>query len=205
MKLAQIAFRDLPQVHRERYTFDAFVQSINDLELHHQFLAKGVTTVEGALAVREAYILANHMHRNRVASRQIDARPSAAPSVPNAKNPAVANVMQMTLASKLDQVTDMLAQLVAVLVPSNLVDNTRELSGLRAQSPGTEQPFCWGCGRPGHFQKSCPQLQLGLNYHGPQMPPPPAGHRWIPKEGPSGSHHAGHHPATSWSGHRHGE
>jgi len=61
MKLAQIPFRDLPQVHRERYTFDAFVQSINDLGLHHQFLAKEVTTVEGALAVEEAYILANHM------------------------------------------------------------------------------------------------------------------------------------------------
>jgi len=35
MKLVQIAFRDLPQVNRERYTYDAFVQSINDLGLHH--------------------------------------------------------------------------------------------------------------------------------------------------------------------------
>jgi len=62
MRLAQIAFRDLPQVNRERYTYDAFVQSINNLGLHHQFLAKGVTTVEGALAVGEAYILVRHMH-----------------------------------------------------------------------------------------------------------------------------------------------
>jgi len=69
MRLAQIAFRDLPQANRERYTYDAFVQSIHDLGLYHQFLAKGVTTVEGALAVGEAYILASHMHRNRVASR----------------------------------------------------------------------------------------------------------------------------------------
>jgi len=93
------------------------VQSINDLGLHHQFLAKGVTTVEGALAVGEAYVLASHMHRNRMASRQVDAGPSAAPSVPNAGTPAVANVTQMTLASKVDHVTDMLAQLVAALVP----------------------------------------------------------------------------------------
>jgi len=57
MKMAQIAFRDLPQVHRERYTFDAFVQSINDLGLHHQLQAKGVTTVKGALTVGEAYFL----------------------------------------------------------------------------------------------------------------------------------------------------
>jgi len=67
----------------------------------------------------------------------VDAGPFAAPSVPNAENPAVANVTQMTLASKVDQVTDMLAQLVAALVPPNLVDNTRELNGPRAQSPGT--------------------------------------------------------------------
>jgi len=177
MRLAQIAFCDLPQANRERYTYDAFVQSINDLGLHHQFLAKGVTTVEGALAVGEAYILASHMHRNRVASCQVDAGPSAAPSVPNAETPAVANVTQMTLPSKVDHVTEMLAKLVAALVPPNPVDNTREPSGPRAQSPGTGQPFCWECGRPGHFQKSCPQLQPRLNYHGPQMPPPPAGCR----------------------------
>jgi len=175
MKLAQIAFCDLPRVHRERYTFNAFVQSINDLGLHHQLQAKGVTTVESALAVGEAYILANHMHRNRVASCQVNAGPAAAPSVPNTENPAVANVMQMTLASKVDQVTDMLAQPVAALLPPNLVDNTRELDGPRAQSPGTGQPFCWRCRRPEHFQKSCPQFQPGLNYDGPQMPLPPVG------------------------------
>jgi len=175
MKLAQIAIRDLPQVHRERYTFDAFVQSINDLGLHHQFLAKGVTKVEGALAIGEAFILVNHMHRNHVASRQLDAGPSAAPFVPNTENTVVANVTQMMLALKVDQVTDMLAQLVAALIPPNLVNNTRELNGPWAQSPGTGQPFCWRCGRPGHFQNSCLQLQPGLNYDDPQMPPPPAG------------------------------
>jgi len=158
MKLAQIAFRDLPQVHRERYTFDASVQSINNLGLHHQLQTKGVTTAEGALAVGEAYILANHMHRNRVASRQVDAGPSATPSVPNTENPAVANVTKMTLASKVDHLTDMLAQLVAASLPPNPVDNTRELDGPRAQSPGTGQPFCWRCRRLGHFQKSCPQF-----------------------------------------------
>jgi len=101
MRLAQITFRDLPQANRERYTYDAFVQSINDLGLHHQFLARGVTTVEGALAVGEAYILASHMHRNRMASRQVDAEPSADLSVLNAETPAVANVTQMTVHRRL--------------------------------------------------------------------------------------------------------
>jgi len=65
MKLAQIASRDLPQANRERYTYDAFVQSIYDLGLHHQFLARGVTTVEGALAVGKAYLLALNFNQGQ--------------------------------------------------------------------------------------------------------------------------------------------
>jgi len=79
MKLAQIAYSDLPQANRERYTYDAFTQSVNDLGLHHQFLTRGVTTVEGALAEREAYLLASHMHRNRRTFRQVDVEPFVAP------------------------------------------------------------------------------------------------------------------------------
>jgi len=78
MKLAQSAYSDLPQANRERYTFDAFVQSINDLGLHHQFLARGVTLVEGVRAEGEAYLLANQMHRNRGISCQVKVEPSAA-------------------------------------------------------------------------------------------------------------------------------
>jgi len=72
MKLAQIAYSDLPQANRERYTLDAFIQSVNDLGLHHQFLARGVTTVEDALAEGEAYLLANQMHKSRGNSRQVE-------------------------------------------------------------------------------------------------------------------------------------
>jgi len=48
-RLAQIAYSDLPETHWERYTYDAFVQSLNDLGLHHQLQARGVTTIEDAL------------------------------------------------------------------------------------------------------------------------------------------------------------
>jgi len=130
---------------------------------------RGVTTVGGALTEGEAYLLANHMHRNRVAFCQVDMKPSAAPAAPNAT--------QMTVASKVAQMTDMLAKLVSTLAPPTQADTAREPSGPQAQSPGTGHPFCWECGRPGHFQKSCPQLQPGLNYHDPQTLPPPAGRR----------------------------
>jgi len=56
---------------------DAFVQSVNNLGLHHQFLGRGVTTVEGALAEGEAYLLVNQMHRNRGVSRQVEVGLSA--------------------------------------------------------------------------------------------------------------------------------
>jgi len=117
MRLARIAFRDLPQANRERNNYDAFVQSINDLGLHHKFLARGVTTVEGALAEGEAYLLASHMHRNRVASCQVDMEPSVDPAEPNSGPSAVANVTQMMVASKVAQLTDMLAKLVSALAP----------------------------------------------------------------------------------------
>jgi len=74
MKLAQIAYSDLPQVNRERYTFYAFVQFVNNLGLHHKLLARGATTIEGTLAEGEAY-LANKMHKNCGVSRQLEVEP----------------------------------------------------------------------------------------------------------------------------------
>lgn len=61
-RLAQIAYDDLPARHQERYTYDAFVQSLNDLGLHHQLRARGVTTVEDALWEGEVYLLARQLH-----------------------------------------------------------------------------------------------------------------------------------------------
>jgi len=57
-RLAQSAYRNLPEIHRERYTYDAFVQFLNDLGLYHQLQARGVTTREDALREGEAYLLA---------------------------------------------------------------------------------------------------------------------------------------------------
>jgi len=48
-RLAQIVRSKLSPANCECYTFDAFVQSLNDLGHHHQFLATGVKTVEDAL------------------------------------------------------------------------------------------------------------------------------------------------------------
>jgi len=58
-RLAQIAYSDLPETHQEHYTYDAFVQFLNDLGLHHQLRAKGVTKIEDALHEGKAFLLAN--------------------------------------------------------------------------------------------------------------------------------------------------
>ena len=72
--------------------------------------------------------------------------PSAAPAAPNAETPAVANVTQMMVASKVAQMTDMLAKLVSTLAPPNQVNSARELSGPQAQSPGTGHPSAGNAG-----------------------------------------------------------
>jgi len=176
MKLAQIAYSNLPQANRERYTYDAFVQSVNDLGLHHQFLARGVTTVEGALAEGEAYLLANHMHKNHRVSRQVDIEPSAALADPNAGPPAR---QCGTADGRIEgRTTDRhVSQASLHIDPKDQVGTAREPFGPPAQSPGTGHNLCWECERPGHFQRYCPLIPQGLNYRGPQMFPPTAGWR----------------------------
>jgi len=115
MKLAQIACSDLLQANREGYTFDAFVQSVNDLGLHHQFLARGVTTVEDTLAEGEAYLLANQMHRNCGVCRQVEVERQATRDDTEAGLPPTAAVGQLTATSKVAQLTDIMAKLLAAL------------------------------------------------------------------------------------------
>jgi len=141
MKLAQIAYSDLPQANCERYTFDAFVQSVNDLGLHHQFLARGVTMVEDALAEGEACLLATQMHRNRGISRQVEVEPSAAQNDTEAGLPTTATVGQLTATSKVAQLTDMMAKLLAALTQKTPKDTAYEPSQPLARLPAKQLAF----------------------------------------------------------------
>jgi len=102
-------------------------------------------------------------------------KPSVALADPGAGPPVPANVAQMMAASKVAQLTDMLAKLVSALAPQTQVDIARELLAPPAPSPGTGYNFCLECGRPGHFQNLL--LRQGINYRGLHMSPPPAGRR----------------------------
>jgi len=61
-RLARSAYSDLPETHRQSYTLTDFMQSLNDVGLYHQLQAKGVTTLEGALQVREDYLRARRLY-----------------------------------------------------------------------------------------------------------------------------------------------
>lgn len=111
-RLAQIMHSDLLPMNREWYTF---VQSINDLGLHHQFLAKGVATVEDALREGEADLLATQLHKSRVGSRQVEAELATTHSEAEAVTLVAVATTKLSTASKVAQVTDMVAKLVETL------------------------------------------------------------------------------------------
>jgi len=142
MNLAQIAYSDLPQPNRERYTFDAFMQSINDLGLHHHFLARGVTTVEGALREGDAYLLANQMNRNHEVSRQVEAELATTHDDTGAATSTTAAARQLATASKVAQLTDMLAKLVAAFTPTPMEDNARRRLRPLARPPRERAKIC---------------------------------------------------------------
>jgi len=68
-KLAQIRYGNLPPVNQERYTFDAFIQSLIDLSLYYQLLATGVVMDEDALREGRANLLDTQLCRGRASSR----------------------------------------------------------------------------------------------------------------------------------------
>jgi len=84
-------------------------------------------------------------------------------------------VGQLTAASKVAQLTDMLAKLVTALTHRTTVDTACEPLRPLAQSPGEAISLCWECGKPGHFQRYCPLTSRGLNYRDRnrrRLPPP---------------------------------
>jgi len=166
-RLAQIAYSDLPEAHRKHYTYDAFVQSLNDLGLHHQLQARGVTTIEDALHEGEAYILAKQFHRAQASSPQITMGPGHPVQV------AVATTT-FSLEAEADHMIAMLEQLVVVLARANPTEPTQGPLRPRAEDPRSAA-LCWRCGTRGHLCSSCPQSGRQLNYHGLRTPPNPAG------------------------------
>jgi len=123
-------YSNLPEVHRERYTHDAFVQSLNDLGLHHQLQVRGLTTIEDALHEGEAYLLAKQLHRAHVSSQQITVEPG-----PDTPIQVAAATTISPLEAEVDRMTTMLEKLVAVLVHANPTEPTQGPLRPRVEAP----------------------------------------------------------------------
>jgi len=113
------------------------MQSINDLGPHHQFLARGVATVEDTLREGEAYLLATQLHRSRVVSHQVEAELATAHNEAEAATHEAATTNPLSTASKVAQVTDMVAKLVEALTQAPTTEPAHR--PLRAT-------ICWDCG-----------------------------------------------------------
>jgi len=109
------------------------VQSINNLGPHHQFLVRGVATVENVLRESEAYLLANQLHRSRGVSRQMEAKLATAYSEAEATTHVAVATNQLSTASKVTQVSDIVAKLVAALTLALAEEPTCRTLQLRAK------------------------------------------------------------------------
>jgi len=156
-KLAQIAYGDLPAQHQERYTYDAFVQSLNDLGLHHQLRAKGITRIEDALKAGEAYLLATQMHRAQRNPPVVGVSAARATTSPEAP----------PLEAEVDRMVEMLGQLVTILAGAG--------PGQALRLPPTPVGPGWSSAGQDHGQQGRPQYQGALNCHGPRTHSLPAG------------------------------
>jgi len=163
-RLAQIAYSDLPEAHQERYTYDAFVQCLNDLGLHHQLQARRVTTIEDALREGEAYLLVKQFHQTTAELGQDNPGQVA----------AVTTVAH--LEAEVDRMTAMLEKLVAALARTDPTELTQGPVRPKVEVP-RPAALCWRCGTHGHLRSSCPQPRKRLNFHGPRTPLNPGGQK----------------------------
>jgi len=144
-RLAQITYSDLPPVHQEPYTYDAFVQSLNDLGLHHQFLARGVTTVENTLREGEAYLLANQLHKDHMSSQQIVVNPPEDYSEQLSSSHIAAATASSPMDAEVTRMTEMVEKLVAVFARSNTPCLFQRPPQSQKRSPW-QPAMCWECG-----------------------------------------------------------
>jgi len=173
-RLAWIAYSDLPAVHQERYTYDAFVQPLNDLGLHHQLQARAVTTVEDTLHEGKAYLLAKQLHRGHMSSQQITVNSPEDYSERLLSAHVAATTANSSLDAEVTRMNEIVEKLVAVLAHSDTLGPVQRPMRSRTKPPRPPAP-CWECGNREHLRTECPQSKQELNLHSPWMSLPLTG------------------------------
>jgi len=104
--------------------------------------------VEDDLRRGEAYLLANQMRRNRGDSRKVEAELKTTHNETRAVTLATAAIGQLTTASTVAQLTDIVTKLMAALTPTPTEDTARRPSRLLGRPPREQANSSWDCGNP---------------------------------------------------------
>jgi len=129
-----------------------FTHSINHPSLHHQFQAKGVTSIEAALTEGEAYLQAQRLYETRQQVTRLQGQAS-----------------MTTINTSLDSATDRLITMMtwAMAALSSVKTPTTPLEASRRTN------YSWKYGRQEHQCSSCPQTPPRPDSRKPQRPPRP--------------------------------
>jgi len=140
---------------------------VNDLGLHHQYLARRVATVEDALHEGEAYLLATQLHRSRVNSHQVTVDPSEDHCESQLPAHVAAAAADSLLPSEVTHMTEMVEKLVAALVQSAAVGPAQ-----RPQRSGAGAATTTGCHLLGMWQLWAPPQGVPLDAEGVEVSRP---------------------------------
>jgi len=164
-QLAQVAYGDLPADSRQSLALDAFLQSINNLELKQHLLVAKVETMERALRLGNAYFQADSTCWPGTTKQQVraddDVSMSPAKTAVHVGTAAAEEPISLTTSL----VRELLAEIRQLRQESTVERPRRSLTAVDER----RRPVCWGCGSGGHFMRSCPHGRgRQLNSDGPR-------------------------------------
>jgi len=150
-RLARRAYSDLPEEHQRSYTLTDFIQSLNDMGLHHQLQARGVITLEDALQVEEDYLRARRLYTKETEGTRVTTK-------------AV-----QSLGDEMDWLSNLLKQVAKTPIRVQIPHR-----GSKGEIP-TTATLCGNNKTPRHLYSKCPQHKRPPHFRKPRKAPRPRG------------------------------
>ena len=163
-RLANIAYADLPEHHRDSMALDAFSLTLGNLYLQRHLLAVKAETLADAVKAGNEFLQVQ-------ASQPTLNQRSTVMSI-DEEGQMSSEVVQVDVATT-ESVTmhDILAalkQLTTSLVHRGGRSRGRGRPPHNPQQSDEKSTNCWECGAPGHFKRQCPQLERTQTSETPQ-------------------------------------
>ena len=140
-RLTNLAYTDLPAVHRASMTLETFAHTLGNAYLQRHLLAVQANTLEEAVRAGNEFLRIRHTPSDRGGYSGTTVR-----MVQDEEEDLTARVTEDPLQTILKKLTD---------VVETLKTGTRRTPGPR-DSEHQGKPSCWGCGKEGHVKRNCP-------------------------------------------------